>query len=285
MDTSPYCGHLSMHTMDTFPLWMQYAYYGHLSMHTMDVPFRYECNMHTMDTSPYCGHLSIMNAICILWTPLHPVDTSPCILWTPFHYECKMHTMDTSPYCGHLSIMNAICILWIPLHTVDTSLLWMQYAYYGHYECNMHTMDTSPSCGHLSMHTMDTFPLWMHYAYYGYVSILWTPLHYECNMHTMDTSPYCGHLSTMNAICILWILLHTVDTSPLWTDTSAFFISHTMDTFSYKSLLHTPLHKLWTPLHTKETYAQCGPLRILQTPLHTAVYTYAYMYHGHLCII
>ena len=147
------------------------------------------------------------------------------------------------------------CILWTPFH----------------YECIMHTMDTSPYCGHLSimnaicilwihLHTVDTSPLWMQYAYYG-------------------------HLSIMNAICILSTPLHTVDTSPLWTDTSAFFISHTMDTFSYKSLLHTPLHKLWTPLHTKETYAQCGPLRILQTPLHTAVYTYAYMYHGHLCII
>ena len=119
-----------------------------------------------------------------------------------------MHTMDTSPYSGHLSIMNAICILQTPLHTADTS-----------------------PC------------------------ILWTPLHYECNMHTMDTSSYCGHLSIMNTICIL------------------------------QTPLHSSFHKLWTPLHTKETYAQCEPLRILQTPLHTAVYTYAYMYHRHLCII
>ena len=144
-----------------------------------------------MDTSPYCGHLSIMNTICILWTPLHSVETSPCILWTHFHYECNMHTMDTSPYCGHLFIMNAICILWIPLHTADTS------------------------------------PLWTQYAYYGYLCIRQT---------------------------------------------------HTVDTFAYKSLLHTSLHKLWTSLHTKETYAQYGPLSI-----HCTTDTSAY-YSLHLCI-
>ena len=168
-------------------------------LHTVDTspgilrtPLHCECNMHTMDTSrywtplhAYYGHLSVMNAICILWTPLHTVDTSPLwmqytyyghlsILWTPLHYECNMHTMDTSPYCGHLSIMNAIYILWTP-----------------------------PYCRHLSMHTMDTFPLWMQYAYYGYLSILRTPFHYERNVHAMDTSSYCGHLSIMNTICIL----------------------------------------------------------------------------------
>ena len=163
-------------------------------------------------------------------------------------YIRAVHILWTPLYFKHL------CIIRTSLHSIDT------FPYCGHlsfmnaicklwtplhYECNMHTMDTSPYCGHL--------PLWMQYAYYGYLFILWTRLHYEHNMHT--------------------------------TDTSAFFISHTMDTFSYKSLLHTPLHKLWTPLHTKETYAQCGPLRILQTPLHTAVYTYEYMYYGHLCII
>ena len=52
-------------------------------------------SLHRIDTCPYCGHLSIMNAICILWTPLHA-------------------------YYGHLSIMNAIYILWTLLHTVDT---------------------------------------------------------------------------------------------------------------------------------------------------------------------
>ena len=93
------------------------------------------------------------------------------------------------------------------------------------------------------MHTMDTSPC-----------ILWTPFHYECNMHTMDTSPYCGHLSIMNAMCMLWIPLHTVDTSS--------FFRH----------FHS-LHKLWTPLHTKETYAQYGPSAYYRhlciwTPLH-----------------
>ena len=140
MDTSRYCRHLSMHTMDTFPLWMQYAYYGHLSI--LRTPLHYECNMHTMDTSPYCGHLSIMNAIYILWTP-------------PYCRHLSMHTMDTFQlgmqyaYYGHLS-----------MHTMDTFPLWMQYAYYGylsilqtpfHYERNVHAMDTSSYCGHLSI--------------------------------------------------------------------------------------------------------------------------------------
>ena len=193
--------------------------------------------------------MTYIKAVHILWTPLYFKHL--CIIRT------SLHRIDTSPYCGHLSIMNAICILWTPFH----------------YECNMYTMDTSPYCGHLS--------------------ILWTPLH-----------AYYGHLSIMNAICILSTPLHRVDTSTLWMqcayyghlsilwiplnyehnmhtiDTSAFFISQTVDSFAYKSLLHTPLHKLWTPLHIKETYAQYGPLShlcILQsTPMHTCTMdTYA----------
>ena len=117
-----------------------------------------------------------------------------------------------------MTYIRAVHILWTPLYFKHLCII----------RTSLHSIDTFPYCGHLSimnaicilwtpLHTVDTSP-----------SILWTPFHYECNMHTMDTSPYCGHLSIMNTN------MHT-------TDTSAFFISHTMDTFAYKSLLHRPL--------------------------------------------
>ena len=198
-----------MHTMDTFPLWMQYAYYGHFSI--LWTPLHYECNMHTM-------------------------DTSPCILWTPCHYKCDMHTIDTSPYCGHLSIMNAICILWTPLHTVDTSpcILWTLF----HNECNMHTMDTSP--------------LWTQYAYYRHLCILQT--------HTMDTFAYKSLLHTLcinyGHPCIPRKPMHNMDPSAS-TDTSAYYS------------LHLCIHVPWTPMHNIDTSTYSRQLLPIVLLVHT----------------
>lgn len=177
-----------------------------------------------------------------------------------------------------MTYIRAVRMPWTPLYFKHLCIMWT----------SLYSIDTSPYCRYLfimnaicilctPLHTVDTSPLWMEYAYYGHLFILWTPLH-----------AYYGHLSIMNSICILWIPLHSVDTSPLRTQYAYYrhlciLQTHTMDTFAYKSLLHTPLHKLWTPLHTKETYAQYGPLSILQThcivqstPTHTCTMdTYA----------
>ena len=217
------------------------------AVHTLWTPlyFKHLCiiqtSLHRIDTSPYCGHLSIMNAICILWTPLHA-------------------------YYGHLSIMNAICILWTLLHTVDTPPLWMQYAYYGHLATiNAICILSTP------LHTVDTSPLWMQYAYYGHLSILWIPLHYEHNMHTIDTSAFFRH--------ILWTPLHTshyythlcinyghpcIPRKPMHNmDPSA-----STDTSAYYSL-HLCIHVPWTPMHNIDTSTYSRQLLPIVLLVHT----------------
>ena len=145
---------------------MQYAYYGYLFI--LWTPLHYECNMHTMDTSSYCGHLSIMNAICILWTPLHTVDTS--------HYECNMHTMGTSSYCGHVSIMNTICILQTPLHS-SFHILWTPF-HTSHYYTHLCINYGHPCIPRKPMHNVDPS------GYYRHLYIL---LSTPTNTCTTDT--------------------------------------------------------------------------------------------------
>ena len=143
-----------------------------------------------MDTSPYCGHPSIMNAICILWTPLHA-------------------------YYGHLATINAICILSTPLHTVDTSPLWMQYAYYGHlsilwiplhYEHNMHTIDTSAFFRHILWTPLHTSHYYTHLCInYGHPCIPRKPMHNMDPSASTDTSAYYSlHL----CIHVPWTAMH-----------------------------------------------------------------------------
>ena len=194
--------------MDTSPciLWTPFHY--ECNMHTMDTspcilwtPCHYKCDMHTIDTSPYWGHLSIMNAICILWTPLHTVDTSPCILWTLFHNECNMHTMDTSPYCGYLSIMNT------NMHTIDTSaffrhILWTP-LHTSHYYTHLCINYGHPCIPRKPMHNMDPSASTDTSAYYSLhlcIHVPWTP------MHNIDTSTYSRQLLP------IVLLVHTTDT-------------------------------------------------------------------------
>ena len=169
-----------------------------------------------MDTSPYCGHPSIMNAICILWTPLHA-------------------------YYGHLAIINAICILSTPLHTVDTYPLWMQYAYYGHL-----------SILWTPLHTVDTSPLWTQYAYYRHLCILQT--------HTMDTFAYKSLLHTLcinyGHPCIPRKPMHNMDPSAN-TDTSAYYS------------LHLCIHVPWTPMHNIDTSTYSRQLLPIVLLVHT----------------
>ena len=106
MDTSPYCGHLSRHTKDTFLLWMQYAYYGYFSI--LWTPLHYEHNMHAIDTSAFFRH--------ILWTPLHTSHYYITLLCINYGHPCiprkPMHNMDPSAYYRHLCILQST-----PTHT------------------------------------------------------------------------------------------------------------------------------------------------------------------------
>ena len=95
----------NMHTMDTSP------YCGYLSI--------MNTNMHTIDTSAFFRH--------ILWTPLHTSHYythlcinygHPCIPRKPMHNMDPSASTDTSAY---YSLHLCIHVPWTPMHNIDTS--------------------------------------------------------------------------------------------------------------------------------------------------------------------